>query len=334
MKTRKFAISFASIALAISACSFYDNYDVDLMQDATASIETSSSNEALESSAKEESSSSKENVSSSSSTHNNEDTSSSSEKKEDSSSSAVSSSSAKEESSSSQEPTSASSSSEKGESSSSAGNTSSSSEDPPASSATESSSSDIASSNSDAESSSSSAPAFKCGEKFKDPRDGIEYSTIAIPNKSGQCWFAENLNHATAKSAYFNNDSLTYSKYGRLYQWTETQSACPEGSVLPDQSDWETLDTYLGNAVVAGKYLKSDSEWDNAEDAYGFTALPAGYYDAGEEEFLQQGSIAIFWGATESGTDAYARVLKNNTNNLDVREYPKTNMNSIRCLVK
>ena len=199
----------------------------------------------------------------------------------------------------------------------------------------------VSSSEEPKQSSSSAAPAFKCGEKFKDPRDGKEYTTVAIPNKSGQCWFTTNLNYAVEKSACFGDDSTNCEKYGRLYRWTEAQSACPEGSKLPEQSDWEQLETHLGNRAVAGKYLKAEGSWkdaegnlDNAEDVYGFAALPAGYYYSDDEEFIQDGSIAIFWSATESGTDAYVRVLKNDTDNIDEWEYPKTNMHSIRCLVQ
>ena len=331
-----FRTALLLIAVAFSACSFYDNYDIDLMQGATASVESSSEtsqssssvgkNSGTESGKSSGTESGKSSVSKSSSSVTDDSKSSSSRENDDKISSSI-------------ETEQKSSSSTVSVSSSSALNND---EDKSSSSSKEveqvvSSSSAVApvsSSEEPKQSSSSAAPAFKCGEKFKDPRDGKEYTTVAIPNKSGQCWFAENLNYAVEKSACYGDDSTNCEKYGRLYRWAEAQSACPEGSKLPEQADWEQLDTYLGNAVAAGKYLKAEGSWDNAEDIYGFAALPAGYYSSDDEEFIQDGSIAIFWSATESGTDAYARVLKNITNNVDEREYPKTNMNSIRCLVQ
>ena len=308
--------------LFLAGCTFIDDYDIDMMQDATASVETSSSegnpstsSEPLSSSSREESSSSssreessssssREDKESSSSSHKDE-TSSSSDKQSSSSSESVSSSSNEEKSSSSNAETSSSSSDVKPVESSS--------------------------SSTPVESSSSAPAAFKCGSDFSDSRDEAKYATVKIGT---QCWFAENLNYSAKNSACYGDDDTNCAKYGRLYRWAEAQSACPEGSRLPTQDDWETLDGSLGNAVVAGKYLKSEGDWDNAEDVYGFAALPAGYYNIDEEEFMQQGSNAVFWGATESGTDAYVRVLKNNTNNIDAREYPKTDKVSIRCLVE
>lgn len=290
--------------LFLAGCTFIDDYDIDMMQDATASVVTSSSegnpstsSETLSSSSREESSSlsSREDKESSSSSHK-EEASSSSDKQSSSSSEAVSSSNNEE----------------------------------------KSSSSDVkpveSSSNSTPVESSSSAPAaFKCGSDFSDSRDEAKYATVKIGT---QCWFAENLNYSAKNSACYGDEDTNCAKYGRLYRWAEAQSACPEGSRLPTQDDWETLDGTLGNAAVAGKYLKSEGYWENAEDIYGFAALPAGYYNTDEEEFMQQGSIAVFWGATESGTDAYVRVLKNSTNNIDAKEYPKTYKVSIRCLVE
>ena len=311
-----FRTALLLIAVAFSACSFYDNYDIDLMQGATASVESSSETSQSSSSVGKNSGteSGKSSVSKSSSSVTDDSKSSSSRENDEKISSSIV---TEQKSSSSTVSVSSSSALNNG------GDKSSSSAEVPVSSSEE-----------PKQSSSSAAPAFKCGEKFKDPRDGKEYTTVAIPNKSGQCWFAENLNYAVEKSACYGDDSTNCEKYGRLYRWAEAQSACPEGSKLPEQADWEQLDTYLGNAVAAGKYLKAEGSWDNAEDIYGFAALPAGYYDSEDEEFIQDGSIAIFWSATESGTGAYVRVLKNDTDYIDEQEYSKTAMNSIRCLVQ
>lgn len=179
-------------------------------------------------------------------------------------------------------------------------------------------------------SSTSQAPAFGCGKDFVDSRDNAKYATVKIGT---QCWFAENLNYNAKNSSCYGDDDSNCEKYGHLYRWTEAQSACPDGTRLPTAGDWDGLLNYLGNPMVAGKYLKDESSWSAAEDAYGFSALPAGYYSEDDEEYVQIEQMAIFWSAAASGTDADGYVLRNSANNIENWEYAKTNKMSVRCLV-
>lgn len=179
-------------------------------------------------------------------------------------------------------------------------------------------------------SSGSKASAFDCGKDFIDSRDNAKYATVKIGT---QCWFAENLNYNAKNSSCYGDDDSNCEKYGRLYRWTEAQSACPDGTRLPTAGDWDGLLNYLGNPMVAGKYLKDESSWSAAEDAYGFSALPAGYYSEDDEEYVQIEQMAIFWSAAASGTDADGYVLRNSANNIENCEYAKTNKMSVRCLV-
>ena len=185
------------------------------------------------------------------------------------------------------------------------------------------------SSNNKEASSSSQAPVFDCGKDFVDSRDKAKYATVKIGT---QCWFVENLNYNAKNSSCYGDDDSNCEKYGRLYRWTEAQSACPDGSRLPTADDWDGLLNYLGNSVVAGKYLKDESSWSAAEDAFGFSALPAGYYSEDDEEYVQIEQMTVFWSAAASGTDAEGYVLRNSANNIENWEYSKTNKMSVRCL--
>jgi uncharacterized protein (TIGR02145 family) len=178
------------------------------------------------------------------------------------------------------------------------------------------------------ESSSSAPAAFKCGSDFSDSRDEAKYATVKIGT---QCWFAENLNYSAKNSACYGDDDANCTKYGRLYRWTEAQSACPEGSRLPTADDWDELLNYLGNPMVAGKYLKDESSWSVAEDAYGFSALPAGYYSE-DDEYVQIEQMTVFWSAAASGPDAESYVLRSSEISIERGIYPKTNKMSVRCL--
>lgn len=171
-----------------------------------------------------------------------------------------------------------------------------------------------------------------------DTRDGQTYKTVTIGN---QIWMAENLNYATAEKSYcYGGVAANCDKYGRLYTWpaamdsagtwstngkgcgygsacsvafagsaTLVRGVCPEGWHLPTQTEWETLFTAVGGQSTAGQKLKAASGWTAYsgiinEDAFGFSALPAGddllgYYHG-------EGNKAHFWSSTEyNSRDAY-----------------------------
>ncbi|MEE3340770.1 MAG: FISUMP domain-containing protein, partial [Hallerella sp.] len=96
-------------------------------------------------------------------------------------------------------------------------------------------------------------------------------------------------------------------KYGRLYSWKAALYACPVGWHLPGNIDFKTLYESVGGKQVAGKKLKNKEGWNNngnGTDAFGFSALPAGYrYSNGYYD--DEGDDALFWSSTES-TSGYA----------------------------
>lgn len=131
----------------------------------------------------------------------------------------------------------------------------------------------------------------------------------------------------------YNNEADFCAKYGRLYTWPaaidsvalakdadnpqtcgydETcdrlsatalaanpiQGVCPSGWHLPSNAEWNALRTAVGDSSYA-KALTSSCGWDGkgaGDDAYGFSALPAGewYY---KEGFCSTGYGAYFWSA-------------------------------------
>lgn len=171
-----------------------------------------------------------------------------------------------------------------------------------------------------------------------DYRDGQIYRTTSI---GIQTWMAENLNYVylqpTAEldsSSFCYNDSVSYcEKYGRLYLWSAAMDSvgtwstngmgcgygktcspaypvrgvCPEGWHLPIYDEWMILFANVGGASTAAAVLKTQMGWKNgngSSDAFGFSALPAGYY--GDGGFLNEGYGVYFWNATEGNdNDAY-----------------------------
>ena len=166
-------------------------------------------------------------------------------------------------------------------------------------------------------------------DSFTDPRDGQTYRTVQI---GSQTWMAENLNYRTDDSYCYDDESANCRKYGRLYTWNAALNACPSGWHLPSKAEFETLIAAVGGYGVAGRALKSTSGWmedGNGTDVYGFSALPAGYYNDGN--FFNVGSNATFWSATE-GSSNYAYAWYLSAGSAYLNGLNKGNGSAVRCL--
>ncbi len=160
--------------------------------------------------------------------------------------------------------------------------------------------------------------------ELTDDRDGQTYKAVKI---GAQWWMAENLNYGTVNSDCYNDNSANCTKYGRLYTWAAAMDSagtwstngkgcgygskcsptgiirgiCPEGWHLPDTTEWKTLFTAVGGQDSAGTALKSTGGWfndGNGTDAFGFSALPAGYR-GNDGGYYHEGYYAYFWSSTE-----------------------------------
>ena len=175
-----------------------------------------------------------------------------------------------------------------------------------------------------------------CDEKGKnDSSDGKMYKTVTI---GSQTWMAENLNIVTENSwCGGGNDMMEgdCSVYGRLYTWDAALKACPAGWHLPSKEEFESLFVTVGGEDVAAKKLKSKNGWDNGgngDDAFMFTALPAGGRNS-SGKFSNEGASAFFWSSTEGNSDrAYHAYLFYDANDVILFNNNKSIGNSVRCL--
>ncbi|MBR2090912.1 MAG: hypothetical protein IJ905_11285 [Fibrobacter sp.] len=155
---------------------------------------------------------------------------------------------------------------------------------------------------------------------FTDSRDGQTYKVVAFDSL---IWMAENLNYKTENSKCFD-EKADKCKYGRLYFWDEALKACPAGWHLPSKKEFITMlaavdknhseiDTSNVDYFImedVGFDLKSKNGWvteggesSNGSDAYGFTVLPAGFWNIEFSGFLGQGQETLFWTSTERETN-------------------------------
>ena len=185
--------------------------------------------------------------------------------------------------------------------------------------------------------------------------EGQTYRTIGIKT---QMWMAENLNldykvEGSTYGTYTNTDCDTC---GRYYTWAAAMDSagiystnskgcgygktcsvknpargiCPEGWHIPTDEEWNTLYSAIGSSRYAMQ-AKGYANWPSATDAYGFSALPAGYYYNGSVSNV--GSGASFWSATEYGSNyAFNWGLNASNAGLSIYDLSKYNGNSVRCL--
>jgi uncharacterized protein (TIGR02145 family) len=157
-----------------------------------------------------------------------------------------------------------------------------------------------------------SFPAITCGTSTISDVEGNYYQTVQIGT---QCWTQSNLkvsyyrngdsiltglsnsswqNTTAGAFAIYDNNPVSDGLYGKLYNHyavMDTRGLCPTGWHVPTDSDWNTLETFLGGPTVAGGSLKDTSteqrvgDWLSpntaATNSSGFTAWPGGAKTSG-----------------------------------------------------
>jgi len=179
------------------------------------------------------------------------------------------------------------------------------------------------------------------------------YKVVKIGN---QLWMAENLDYkfdglsigtsssSSIRAYYINNNEATYGidgtyKCGLMYTWyasnylnNNKSTLLPDGWHVPEQSEWDTLITTVGNNP--GTKLKSldksvtsswPSGWNGTND-YGFNALPGG------ESGVSFGSKASFQCSSQFST-ANSPIYELNTGSAFTRySNSKSNVHNVRLV--
>lgn len=138
-----------------------------------------------------------------------------------------------------------------------------------------------------------------CLDSIRDPRDTQFYRTICIGPYE---WFAENLNYATSESVCYDNNPDNCKKFGRLYTFNDAMDACPDGWRLPSDKEfnywYEFANTSLSREL--GPKMQSRSGWptvgyEPGTDEFGFSALPAGFFNSDEGLFKRLNEGTGWW---------------------------------------
>ncbi|MEI7725515.1 MAG: fibrobacter succinogenes major paralogous domain-containing protein [Bacteroidota bacterium] len=136
-------------------------------------------------------------------------------------------------------------------------------------------------------------------------------------------------NNGVVEKYCYGNDPANCDVYGGLYQWNEVlnytpasnsnpggrQGICPPGWHVPSDAEFCQLETYVDatvSSVNGGFFVGTDAggklketgtgHWyspnTGATNAFGFTALPGGFYGSGDG-FSHLNFEACFWTSTE-----------------------------------
>jgi hypothetical protein len=144
-----------------------------------------------------------------------------------------------------------------------------------------------------------------------DPRDQQTYKTIQLGDR---VWMAENLNYNEKGSHCVGDREAGCKRYGRLYSFEASISACPEGWVLPNQADWEAL------SETPAKDLKERKGWTGV----------MGGYRAHNGVYTSEGSSGWWWSASGAWNNfAQAWMLSAKIKRQTV---PRNNSYSVRCV--
>ena len=128
-----------------------------------------------------------------------------------------------------------------------------------------------------------------------------------------------------------------YLKKCLVLKGSRLRGICPTGWHLPNYYDWQTLLMVAGGTSTASKVLKSRIGWSgngNGTDAFGFSALPAGFRGNGGIYYLD-GNYVYFWTSDGERDDVYDAYVMNMSYdkdkaflNVDVKYYGQ----SVRCV--
>jgi len=136
--------------------------------------------------------------------------------------------------------------------------------------------------------------------------DGRAYKTVKIGNR---VWTSENFDGSGGVALVSVDEGV----YGKLYTWPEAQAiTLPAGWRIPTIADFKDLILSQGGSLdsnswgmmalidtALAKRFKSTANWTiSGNNATGFNAEPAGYYNYNLNIFDDTYAYADFWGST------------------------------------
>lgn len=182
-------------------------------------------------------------------------------------------------------------------------------------------------------------------EFLTDTRDNKKYPVVKIGE---QYWMAVNLNFCTQNGSWFyNNDSIGFYHFGRLYNWETAKNICPDGWRLPNNKDWNELFQFINSSAIFKNACEDlnafklkmpgttlwEYEYDSVNNETGFSAVAAGTYDNNTMTFNNNRMNSVFWSFDQFDADrAWFYRLNAFNNNICANYGNKGAGLSVRCI--
>lgn len=180
----------------------------------------------------------------------------------------------------------------------------------------------------------------------------IEGNTYRVVKIGTQVWMAENLNTGKYNNgdlilepgthdalwndpqggafSWYENDSLSYGKDGKLYNWNAVRSGklCPAGWHVPTSEDWSLLIDHL---YVQNKTEVLQKTKDHLSEGTLFNPLASGYRSH-FRGFMSHGRYGLWWSSTDTRRRAVWDADERSLYLTNDREISPNHGLSIRCI--
>ena len=189
----------------------------------------------------------------------------------------------------------------------------------------------------------------------------VVFTTSSIGTIGTQRWTTQNLNVSTYRDGtpipevasnkwsglttgawcYYDDDPVNGYAYGKLYNWYAVNDSIHGGLApldwhIPSDSEWTTLETYLGGSTVAGYKMKEAGyeHWfygNDGSNSSSFAGLPGGYLES--NSFYDKINSGSWWSSTQNINGfAWYRIMYYSSGNVFRGSSTKTHGFSVRCI--
>jgi uncharacterized protein (TIGR02145 family) len=186
------------------------------------------------------------------------------------------------------------------------------------------------------------------------------YTTIKIGK---QWWMAQNLetwrfndgedipyvvhgvawrDYITPAYGYYEDNTENRETYGNFYNWyaVSTGKLCPIGWHVPTHVEWNELEDFLGEYLIAGDKMKESgpAHWyppnNKATNSSGFTALPAGIRDYSDGQYMAIKEFTGWWCSNSSSEfEAFSHGIDYRFSNVIIHDNDSKKYGfSVRCI--
>lgn len=180
---------------------------------------------------------------------------------------------------------------------------------------------------------------------------GNTYASVPL---AGYCWTKANLKEEIAGSRVYddNTDADFINTYGRLYSWYKAvgvadggtptpnddgfvQGICPEGWHIPTGVEMTALRSVNTHTINATTLWTDEHASENTNET-GFTAYPAGFYNATTDRYEGIGTQTDWWSAVfTSNANIVTATVTEIAYYCDApmeKQYDASNAMSVRCV--